>query len=97
MALVGLNKAVCKSRSGHLQLYQYCVLVILECGYNIKQWNEFQLLCDLERFSKIQSHIIIVLLMTFTHAHKNMHVYGYHMYIATYVRMYVYDVLDLRK
>ena len=54
MALVDRNKAVCKSRPGHLQLYQYCVLVILECGYNIKQWNEFQLLCDLERFSKIR-------------------------------------------
>ena len=54
MALVGWQKAVCKSRPGHLQLYQYYVLVILECGYNVKQWNEFQLLCDLERFSKIR-------------------------------------------
>ena len=59
MAGVGRQKAVCKSRPGHLWLYQYCVWVVLECGYNVKQYNEFQLLCDLERFSKIQSHLMI--------------------------------------
>ena len=54
MAGVGRQKAICKSRPGHLWLYQYCVWVVLECGYNVKQ---FQLLCDLEWFSKIQSHM----------------------------------------
>ena len=34
---VGRQKAVCKSRPGHLWLYQYCVWVVLECGYNVKQ------------------------------------------------------------
>ena len=37
MAGVGRQKAVCKSRPGHLWLYQYCVWVVLECGYNVKQ------------------------------------------------------------
>ena len=37
MAGVGRQKVVCKSRPGHLWLYQYCVWVVLECGYNVKQ------------------------------------------------------------
>ena len=37
MAGVGRQKAVCKSRPGHLWLYQYCVWVVLECSYNVKQ------------------------------------------------------------
>ena len=37
MAGVGRQKAVCKSRPGHLWLYQYCVWVVLECGCNVKQ------------------------------------------------------------
>ena len=32
----GSAKAVCKSRPGHLWLYQYCVWVVLECGYDVK-------------------------------------------------------------
>ena len=32
--LTGLEKAVCKSRLGHLQLCFYHLWIVLECGYN---------------------------------------------------------------
>jgi len=62
--LVVLNrgkKATCKSRPGHLVSSAWCLWIVHECGIHLLAKNGFQYLWPYGRFSKIQSHIIIVL------------------------------------
>ena len=53
----GQQKAICKSRHGHLQPYAGCIWIV--GGFNVKFQTVFQFLHDLGWFLQIQSHISV--------------------------------------
>ena len=55
------QKAVCKSRPGSLLSSAWCFWIVHECAYHVQAKDGF-CLCPNGRFSKIRSHIIIIIL-----------------------------------
>ena len=55
------QKAVCKSRPGNLLSSAWCFWIVHECAYHVQAKDGFQLLCLNGRFSKIRSHMSILL------------------------------------
>ena len=55
------QKAVCKNRPGSLLSSAWCFWIVHECAYHVQAKDGFRFLCPNGRFSKIQSHLLIVL------------------------------------
>ena len=51
------QKAACKSRPGNLLSSAWCFWIVHECAYHVQAKDGFQLLCLNGRFSKIRSHM----------------------------------------
>ena len=56
------QKAVCKSRPGNLLSSARCFWIVHECAYHVQAKDGFQFLCLYGRFSKIRSHIVLLVL-----------------------------------
>ena len=63
MVLQRRKKAACKSRPSHLVSSAWCLWIVHECGFCLQAKNGFQYLCQYGRFSKIQSQMIVVLML----------------------------------
>ena len=55
--MTALEKAICKSRPGHLFSSAWWFWIVHECDFRLQKKNGFQYLCQYGRFSKIQSHL----------------------------------------